>query len=86
MLTVEDWTRALPGCENGTAVDLSAADAVLASPCRCLYVGVAGDVKVDMLGSGQAITFKAAPVGLLNVRATKVYKVGTTATNLVALR
>jgi hypothetical protein len=52
---------------------------------RGLYIGVSGDVKVDMAGGGTAITFKAVPVGLLNIIVSRVYATGTTATNIVAL-
>lgn len=56
-----------------------------AAPSSALYIGVAGDVKVDLEGSGEAIVFKAVPVGLLRIRATRVYSAGTTATNIVRL-
>lgn len=49
-----------------------------------LYIGVSGDVKVDMAGTG-TVTFKAAPVGFLPVNATRVYATGTTATDILAL-
>jgi hypothetical protein len=52
---------------------------------RALYVGVAGDITVNMLGSGAPVLFKAAPVGILNVRVTRVKATGTAATNLLAL-
>jgi len=50
-----------------------------------LYVGGAGDVKLDTLNS-TGVTFKAVPVGtVLHLGPiTKVYATGTTATNLVA--
>lgn len=48
-----------------------------------IWVGVAGDVKVDTMG-GQTVIFKA-PVGLLRVQAKRVYATLTTATNMVAL-
>lgn len=50
----------------------------------CLYVGVAGDVKVVTI-KGDTLTFKAAPVGILRVRAKQVFSTGTTATNILAL-
>lgn len=53
-------------------------------PARGLYVGVSGDVKVDMQGGG-TVVFKAVPVGVLNVRVTRVYATGTAATNILAL-
>lgn len=49
-----------------------------------LYVGVSGDVKVTTV-DGEDIVFKAAPVGVLNVQAKRVFSTGTTATNIVAL-
>jgi hypothetical protein len=52
---------------------------------RGLYIGVAGDVKVDILESGTGITFKSVPVGFLAVSVRRVYSTGTTATNIVAL-
>ncbi|MEL6584042.1 MAG: hypothetical protein AAFQ36_09440 [Pseudomonadota bacterium] len=50
---------------------------------RALYIGGAGDVKVDAAGSG-TVTF-AGVYGWLPVRALKVYDTGTTATNIVAV-
>lgn len=49
-----------------------------------IYVGVAGDVKVDMVDGG-TVTFKAAPLGILRVQARRVYLTGTAATNMLAL-
>lgn len=50
-----------------------------------LYVGVGGDVTVDMSGEGTNITFTAVTAGFLPVEVTRVYSTGTTATNIVAL-
>jgi len=50
-----------------------------------LYIGVSGDVKVDVEGSGTGIIFKAVPVGFLPVRVTKVYATGTAATSILSL-
>lgn len=71
---------------RATAVDLSVTDASYANSLtpRGVYVGVTGDVKVDMEGAG-TVTFKAAPVGILPIQVTKIYKTGTTATDLLAL-
>jgi len=50
-----------------------------------LYVGGAGDLKVDTVG-GDAITFVAVPAGsFIPVQVTRVYATGTTATSIVAL-
>jgi hypothetical protein len=54
------------------------------APTRSIYVGVSGDVKVDLV-SGDTVTFKAAPVGVLPLRVKRVYATGTTATNILAL-
>lgn len=51
--------------------------------CRSLYVGVSGDVTAVV--GGTAVLFKAAPVGVLPIRCTRVNATGTTATNIVAL-
>lgn len=50
-----------------------------------LYIGVAGDVKVNMEGSGSEIVFKSVPVGILRGRFKRVYSTGTTATNIIML-
>lgn len=57
----------------------------LAKVCNAIYVGVSGDIKVDMPGVGTGIVFKAVPVGDFKRRVKRVYAAGTTATNLVAL-
>lgn len=54
---------------------------------RALYIGGAGDVKVDMAnGDDTAITFSAVPAGtILPIRVIKVYDTDTDATNILAL-
>lgn len=57
---------------------------------RYLYVGVSGDLTVDMAerdGNSPAtgILFKAVPVGKLDIAVSKVWKTGTTATNILFL-
>jgi hypothetical protein len=68
-----------------TAVAVTTSDTVDFTQGRCsaIYVGVSGDV-VAVVG-GTAITFKAAPVGILPVVATRINATSTTATNMVAL-
>jgi len=56
----------------------------LAFVARALYVGGTGNIKIDT-PNGDTVTFNAVPVGVLPVRANKVYSTGTTATNIVAL-
>jgi hypothetical protein len=51
---------------------------------RALYIGGAGDVKVDI--GATAITFVGVAAGsLLPIRVTRVYATGTTASSIVAL-
>lgn len=50
-----------------------------------LYIGVSGDVALDT-PTATNVLFKAVPVGVLNVAATRVRATGTTATSIVALR
>ena len=50
-----------------------------------LYVGTGGDVKVDMLKKG-TVTFTNVQDGsYLPIKITKVYKTGTTASDMLAL-
>lgn len=52
---------------------------------RALFVGGAGDVKVDTKG-GDTVTFVGVTAGaILPVRVTRVYATGTTATSIVAV-
>lgn len=55
------------------------------NPAAVLYVGVAGDMVVQMANSGDEITFTAAPNGYHPIQVKKVLETGTTATNIVAL-
>ena len=56
----------------------------LGSWALALYVGVAGDVKLDTWG-GETVTFANVPVGILPVRARRVYATGTTASGIIGL-
>lgn len=51
---------------------------------RAIYVGVAGDLKVDMIDSG-TVTFLNLPVGLYPFRVRKIYDTGTSASSMIAL-
>ena len=53
---------------------------------RSLYVGVGGDVSVQMQGTGTAVVFKNVPTGsVLPIRVKRVNSTATTATNMVSL-
>lgn len=68
--------------DTGVAVTPSDTAAVAFS---ALYVGGAGNVKVDTPFS-TGVTFTGVPAGaLLPVQVTKVYATGTTATSIVGL-
>lgn len=69
---------------GAVAVDVSSADQSLAAGCRGLYVGVSGNIKIDM-PNATGVTFSNVPVGVLTVQAVKVYQTGTTATTMLAL-
>ena len=72
------------GLDKGAAVTTSDT-ANLPNPARMLWVGGAGNVKVDTVG-GSTITFLSVAAGTrLPIQAKKVYATGTTATNIVAL-
>ena len=78
--TVLDATES-PG--NGTAITPNDTTD-LANVTKEIYVGVAGDIKIDLVTSG-TVTLKNVPAGRLKVRVKRVYATGTTATDLVAL-
>lgn len=59
--------------------------AALLVPTRALYVGGAGDVRVEML-SGDVVSFSNMQGGVFYpIRITKVLATGTTATNMVGV-
>lgn len=56
-------------------------------PLLGLYVGTAGDVKVDFAGGATAITYKNVPAGtFLPGLFTRVYASGTSASNILGGR
>lgn len=58
----------------------------LTNTSRGLYVGVAGDVSVEMAGTGTAIVFTGVLAGsILPIRITRVNSTSTTATNMTSL-
>ena len=75
-------------------IDAPAANAAAVTPndsadltnvSRSLYVGGAGNVKVDMADVG-TVTFTGVPAGtILPIRVKRVYATGTTATTILVL-
>lgn len=51
-------------------------------PTVMVYVGVAGDLKVDLVG-GATITIKNAPVGYHPIQVDRVYSTGTAASQIL---
>lgn len=67
------------------AAAVTTSDSATFAPTYGLYVGGAGNVKVDMYDGG-TVTFNSVTAGtILPIKATRVYATGTTATNIVAL-
>ena len=73
----------LAPASNAVAVTPSdTADLAIAS--KRLWIGGTGTVKVNTVG-GSTVTYTGVPAGVyLNVRASRVYATGTSATNIVA--
>lgn len=67
------------------AVAVTPSDSDALATTTALYIGVAGDVTVDLKDRGTSVTFKAHPVGYLFARVKRVYATGTTATDILAL-
>lgn len=58
----------------------------LTEATRAIYVGVSGNLYVDMVGVGTNVAFSGVVAGtVLPLRVTRVYATGTTASGLVAL-
>ena len=69
-----------------TANAVTKSDSTTFNPTRGVYVGGAGNIKVDMAYSGTAITFTGVLAGsFLPIQVTRIYSTGTTATDMVAL-
>lgn len=72
-------------CEGAEAITAHDTDQ-LDFATRAIYVGGAGNIRVDMV-SDDTVTFNGVVAGtILPIRVRKVYSTGTTATNLIGLR
>jgi hypothetical protein len=54
-------------------------------PTRAIYVGGAGNLRVDMVSGGTVIFVGLMAGTILPVQVTRIYATSTTATNLLAL-
>ena len=53
---------------------------------RGIYIGVGGDISVEMHGAGSAVLFVGAVTGsILPIQVTRVNSTNTTATTMIAL-
>lgn len=69
-----------------SAEAVTPSDSTVLKPTRGLYIGTAGDVKVDMAERGTAVIFAGVQAGtLLPIQVTKVYSADTSATGILAL-
>ena len=69
-----------------SAEAVTPSDSTVLKPTRGLFVGGAGDVKVDMVENGTAIVFTSVLAGtVLPIQVTRVYSTDTDASNIVAL-
>ena len=70
-----------------SAVSVSPSDVTdLTDIPRALYIGGAGDITVNMFGSGAGIVFAGLPAGaILPIRVSRVLATGTTSASIVAL-
>ena len=66
---------------TGADVDISSSDATM--PPSNLWVGIKGDVKVDLADSGTGLVYKGVQ-GVFPYLVLKVYKTGTTATDIIS--
>lgn len=67
------------------AVPITPSDTTIIRPTLGIYVGVAGDVKVDMQ-DGSTVTFTGLAAGMFHgISVKRVYATGTTATGILAV-
>ena len=70
---------------NAVAITPDDANDLATTPTEGLYIGVTGDVKVDMI-DGSTVTFTALKGGIVYpYSVSRVYATDTTATDIVAL-
>ena len=68
------------------ADSITPADATDIVPTRGVYVGVSGDLAVDM-SDGSTVTFVGLAAGIIHpISVKRIYATGTTATSILAVR
>ena len=69
-----------------TAINVTPNDSTDLSQPSILYVGGAGNVKVNPAVGGSAVTFLNVPAGTeLKLKVTRVYSTGTTSSGIIAM-
>jgi len=68
-----------------SATVVTPSDSTLIPTTRALYVGVGGNIAVQMSDDENIITFTNVPVGILPIQVIKVMSTNTTATGIIAL-
>ncbi len=82
-MTTANTRGTIPG--EGAAAVTPNDSTDLTTIARALYVGGAGNVKIDA-ADGSTVTFSGVLAGsILPVRVARVYSTGTTASNIVAI-
>lgn len=83
VITFDNRLPVISGPRRGGSVNLDT-DTAYAEPLIAVWVGVAGDLKVDLADEGMGITFPNVPVGWFTAQITKIYSTanGTTASSL----
>lgn len=68
------------------AVAITPSDSTdLTTPTRGIYVGVSGDLKVDLVGSG-TVTFVGLAAGIIHpIAAKRIYATGTDSTDILGV-
>lgn len=83
--TFERFTGGLESPVSSGFAVTPADDADLPYATRGIYVGVSGDVKVDLAG-GDTVTFVGLAAGMIHpIRAKRVYDTGTDAESIVGV-
>jgi hypothetical protein len=71
---------------HGASAITTSDTTIYEQPTRALWVGGAGNIKVDMADGGIPILFVGVQGGtLLQIQVTRIYATGTTATSINAL-
>lgn len=78
--------KEIAGVETAVAITPNNDNNLATIPTRGIYVGVSGNIKVDMATTGTAIIFKNLAAGVVHpIAVNRIYATDTTATDIVAV-